>query len=187
MKIKMSPRGFALGVVIFFSLLTVTTVVVLWRQANVWQDQVIDDHVALLRDIFIKIDAECEIINFEHQKNYIDFLNVVKFVGSEVGSMNLARPENWEGPYVDDNPTMQTKYYQIVRTFKGYYIVPGDGVALSNGKVIGKDIIFGEKTDIDALMKREDALKVDGHALAAYLPIGKYKRVSSAFGALQEG
>lgn len=180
----MSPRGFAVGVVAFFSVLTVITLVVLWRQAGSWQDQLIDEHVLSLRNIFMQIDADCEIIDFEHQKNYIDFLNVIKFEGSEVGPMNLVRPENWKGAYVQDNPTMQEKYYQVVRTFKGYYIVPGEGVQLSNGKIIGKDIIFDEQADISAMIQDRNALLIRGYALAAHLPIGKYKRASAAIGVL---
>jgi len=118
-----------------------------------------------LKSIFDRIHATCNIISFDYQKNRINFLNVKEFVGSEVGPMNLAYPDKWEGPYVEDNPTMQTLEYQVVKTRKGYFVTPGDGVELPNGKVIGKDIPLTEDTDIEQLMHTE--LMIDGKALAA--------------------
>jgi hypothetical protein len=169
---NISARFIGVGTALFFVVLIGISAFVWWRQESAWQDQVIHEHIATLHEIFVRIDTDCKIISFEHQKNYIDFLTVVKFVGSEVGSMNLAHPEKWQGPYLNDNPTFQEKYYQIVRTHKGYYIVPGEGVELSNGKVIGKDIIFNEDADIQAMMQEEHALKSkQGYNLAALLPL----------------
>ena len=64
---------------------------------------------------------------------------VKSFEGSEVGSLNLAYPKKWQGPYLGDNPTFQGKAYQIIRTKNGYFVTPGDGIMLPNGLVIGRD------------------------------------------------
>ena len=61
----------------------------------------IAQEVVQLRDIFHRIHKTCVIIDFDEQKNHINFLNVEKFTGSEVGPMNLAHPEKWEGPYLE--------------------------------------------------------------------------------------
>ncbi len=175
MNLTMSPRATALAIMAFFLMLITVSFFMWWRQASVWQDQVINEHITQLHDIFMRIDADCHILNFEHQKNYIDFLNVVKFVGSEVGSMHVEYPDKWNGPYLQDNPTMQEKQYQIVRTQKGYYIVPGEGVELSNGKIIGKDIMFDEKADIDAMLKDPQALQCNEYVLAAHMPLNKHR------------
>ncbi len=145
-------------------------IAVFWRKTFTYRDEVIAENVAQLADIFKKIDEQCGIIDFEYQKNYIDFLTVESFVGSEIGSMNLKYPKHWQGPYLDDNPTMQEKYYQIVRTTKGYFIVPGEGVRLANGKVIGQNIVLTENTDIEALV-HEGELKVNSRALAARISV----------------
>lgn len=166
-----SNRVFAITVFIFFSLMIGVSLYMWQRQAHNWEDQVMSEHINKLHAIFMRIDADCQIIGFEHQKNHIDFLNVVKFVGSEVGSMNLAHPENWQGPYVQDNPTMHEKQYQIVATHKGYFIVPGDGITLSNGKVIGTDIIFDENADIQAMLTDAQGLTHKDYVFAAHLPI----------------
>ncbi|MGE0010018.1 MAG: hypothetical protein AB7F19_05770 [Candidatus Babeliales bacterium] len=165
----MSSYWFGAGIVLFFTILLCISFFTWWQQASVWQEQVIDEHITTLLGIFKRIDAECHITGFEHQKNYIDFLNVATFAGSEVGSMNLAQPHKWKGPYIKDNPTIQEKQYQIVRTHKGYFIVPGEGVELGNGKVIGKDIVFDEDADIEAMMQDEHALKFKEYKLAAPL------------------
>ena len=128
--------------------------------------------VVRLRDIFHRIHKTCEIIDFDAQKNPINFLNVEKFTGSEVGPMNLVHPEKWEGPYLKDNPTLYKISYQVVSTKKGYFITPGDGVELPNKKVIGKDIIFDQKANIDVMMTNPDELMYKDRPLAARLELG---------------
>lgn len=139
----------------------------------------IADDIERLATIFSKIDSTCGIISFDYQKNPINFLNVAHFVSSEVGSMNLKYPDKWQGPYLNDNPTMQGIEYQVVRTQKGYFITPGErierhngilkskGVTLPNGKEIGKDIILEDTSDIAAMIKDPDALSYKGRPLAA--------------------
>jgi hypothetical protein len=130
----------------------------LWRSKAIVDDVVVED-VQHLQQIFKKINDRCGIINFDYQKNLIDFLTVKSFVSSEIGTMNLAYANNWEGPYVQDNPEIEGKYYQIIKTIKGYFITPGDGVKLANGKVIGSDIVLDYNTDIEKLMMDPTALQ----------------------------
>lgn len=75
--------------------------------------------VIRLRDILHRIHKTCEIIDFDAQKNPINFLNVARFTGSEVGPMNLVHPDKWEGPYLQDNPTLYTIPYQVVSNKEG--------------------------------------------------------------------
>lgn len=147
------------------------SLIVFWYQGKKQQDIVIADHIVQLAATFNKIHATCKIIDFEHQQNYIDFLNVISFVGSEVGPMNLTYPEKWEGPYLNDNPTIQEKYYQVVRTKKGHFIVPGPDVRLSNGTIIGKDIIFDEDADVQDMIQR-GILSFEGRPLAVQIMNG---------------
>ena len=128
--------------------------------------------VVQLRDIFHRIHKTCVIIDFDNQQNSINFLNVAKFAGSEVGPMNLVNPEKWEGPYLKENPTLYHITYQVVSTKKGYYITPGNGVTLPNKKVIGRDIILDQKADIDLMMLNPDELLHKDRPLAARLELG---------------
>ena len=150
-----------------------------WFQAKGATDIVIANHIMQLHAVFKKINDDAGIVDFDHQKNYIDFLNVKSFAGSEVGSMNLAYPDKWQGPYLKENPTVQEKNYQVVRTKKGFFIVPGDGVKLSNGKIIGKDIIMDENADIPAMIADQKMLNFKGKPLAAAVPMSKVGKSTS--------
>jgi len=158
--------------ILLFIILVGVSLYKMFYNIKITSDVIIVQEVKELVEIFKRIDKECKIINFDYQKNNINFLNVEKFEGSEVGPMNLTYPQNWKGPYLKDNPTIQNKEYQIVRTKKGYFITPGDGVTLSNGKVVGKDIVLDENADIQKMMADEKALNFKGKALAAPLNIG---------------
>lgn len=138
----------------------------LFQQSRSIVDNVIAQDIKKLSRIFSDIEFNCNILSFKHEKNYIDFLNVTKFVGSEIGAMNLAKAQNWKGPYLKDNLSVQGYVYQIIKTKKGYYIVPGDGVKLSNKKIIGKDIILDQNSNIDELIAN-NILKIKDHVLAA--------------------
>ncbi|HAU30312.1 MAG: hypothetical protein UV79_C0001G0052 [candidate division TM6 bacterium GW2011_GWF2_43_17] len=140
-----------------------------YKDSKTISSQLTAQTVEELAQIFKKIDNRCKIIDFEHEKNYVDFLTVERFVGSEVGSMNLTHAEKWEGPYLRDNPTIQEKYFVIIDTPKGYYLAPGDGVKLANNKVVGVDIILDKNTDFDALISDKDMLLFDGKPLAQFI------------------
>lgn len=141
------------------------------QRSSVKTGAIVAHDVAQLVSIFERIDRECDIISFDYQKNPINFLNVKKFTGSEVGPMNLGHPDKWQGPYLEDNPTIQGKEYQIVRTNAGHFITPGHGVRLPNGKVIGGDIVLDEAADINSMMTDDQQLQWDGKSLAAPLSI----------------
>lgn len=137
------------------------------REARIMVNEVIVKDVERLQEIFKKINSECTISGFEHEKNYIDFLTVKSFVSHEVGSMELMFPSKWQGPYLPENPNVQGKKYEIVKTKYGYYIVPGTGVRLANGKIMGKDIIISAATDIMQLVNEQQGLEYNGKSLVA--------------------
>jgi hypothetical protein len=141
----------------------------LYYQARQQTDEVIADDVTRLAHILRQIDETCKIINFKEEKTVIDFLNVVEFAGSDVGSMFLAHPERWQGPYLKENPSVQGIFYNILNSRQGYFVVPGDGVKLGNGMVIGKTLKLDKDSDIRTLMKDPKALfdKDSGKQLAA--------------------
>lgn len=151
--------------------LVISTVRYFLKDIHSVTDKIITEHIDVLAKIIETIDQKCRIIGFDHQKNYVDFLNVKSFSGSEIGSMNLMYPENWEGPYLETNLTIQEKPYMIVKTKFGYYLTPGEGVRLSNGKVIGEDIKLLESTDMNVLLNDPKALLSGSNNLAIKLDI----------------
>lgn len=162
------PIAVITGIVFFIGITMMDT----WYRAKDDAGLMIAAEVIRLRDIFHRIHKTCTIIDFDAQKNPINFLNVEKFTGSEVGPMNLVYPDKWEGPYLQENPTIYHVAYQVVSTKKGYYITPGDGVKLPNKKIVGTDIILDQKANIDKMMVNEDELMYKDKPLAARLELG---------------
>ena len=161
----------ALSALFFICLIAIAIFSVRYKTKQFSGEAMVGD-VAKLAAYFDQINKDCTILSFDFQQNPINFLTVGSFSGSEVGSMNLAHPEKWQGPYVPDNIAMQGKEYQIVRTDAGYFIVPGNGVILPDGKIIDKDLILGSKADIPELMLKGRSLNYDGKPMAASIVIG---------------
>jgi len=132
----------------------------------------IDKDLHQFVDIFERIDKDCKILNFDYTLNRINFLNVKSFVGTEVGAMHLAFPEQWKGPYLKENPMVQGQEYMVVVTHQGYFVTPGTGVRLPNGHVVGLHVVLNEGTDIEAMIKPDGALNYKGTPLAAKLNVG---------------
>jgi hypothetical protein len=158
--------------VALFAILIGISVFSLMNKSKANTVALMDNDLHMFVDIFKKIHTECKILNFDYQLNVINFLNVKSFAGSEVGSINLAYPEKWQGPYLTDNPTVQGQEYLVVVTHKGCFVTPGTGVRLPSGHVIGTDIILGQDADIQEMMKEGGVLNYKGTPLAAKLDVG---------------
>lgn len=130
---------------------------------------VINEDLAKLSKILHKIDAECNIMNVTQERGVIDFLTVEKFLGSEVGCLNLAFPEKWKGPYLKNTPRLSGRCYEIVSVDEGYFIVPGNGVSLPNGMVLGRDIKLSHKISLKKLIADGGVLNYKGQPLGVHL------------------
>ncbi len=85
-------------------------------------------------------------------------MNVEKFIGSTLGGLQLAYPERWNSNFIGSNPTLQGKFYQIIKAKDGVFVAPGDGVRLPSGKIIGRDIIINARTSMSAYIKADGVL-----------------------------
>jgi hypothetical protein len=162
---------YALILAVAFLAVLTTVVIKFITQIRVANDELIAEQVVQLQQIFTRINDRCKITNFRHKKDHLDFLNVISFAGSVVGPMNLLEPQNWEGPYLQENLTIGGIEYEIVGTKTGYYIVPGDGVELSNGQVIGKSLIITPQSNIENMIRDPQALMSNNRPLAAKIPM----------------
>lgn len=163
--------------VTLFSIFVIIAIFNTFMTSKEYTAEIIDKDIKKIAEAIEKIEKDCKILNFAAQQNVINFLNVKAFVGSEVGPLNLKHPEKWQGPYLQDNPTLQGHEYLLVVTKKGYFITPGEGVKLPNGKVIGTDIKFDKRSDIEAMMVRDDQLRCQGKAMAVQVTIKKRKKI----------
>ncbi|MFA5998540.1 MAG: hypothetical protein WC747_00770 [Candidatus Babeliales bacterium] len=156
---------------LIFGLLFIASISIYWRYGTQSTDTIIHQDVMMLQKIFKQIHNDCSIVSFAHSKNNIDFLTVKQFVGPEVGAMSLGFSSQWKGPYLKENPTINQQVYQILQTKTGCFIVPGDGVVLSNGKKIGVDFVLDENSDMDEMMQNPECLKSSAGALVAQIPV----------------
>jgi len=134
--------------------------------------QVIHDDLQKLTLALNQINKDCGILSIDHFKIPINFLNVIKFTGSEVGALNLIHPEKWKGPYLRDNPTINGIEYQLVLVKDGYFILPGDDVKLPNGKIMGKDIIIAKNMEIIPLIEGKETFCYKHWCTVSRLEIG---------------
>jgi len=155
-----------------FSTIFLISTITLWRSSRLAFDEVAHDDILKLQQIFERIQDDCYIVDFEHVFNYIDFLNVRSFSGEKVGSMELAFAKNWNGPYLTNNLRIQNKLYAVLKNKQGYFIIPGYGVQLANGKVIGKTLILDENSDMKKVMQDDQGLNSKPGVLAAQIKIG---------------
>ncbi|MBD3273431.1 hypothetical protein GF385_03730 [Candidatus Dependentiae bacterium] len=192
---KIFKKIFPIFSITLLSLLVIFFIARVYREKPYFVTSVIANDIRIIVNALNKIDRECSILSIENQRNYIDFLNVIKFTGSEVGCLNLAYPEKWQGPYVKDNPTMQGKLYEIIKNKEGVYVVPGVGVKLPNGFKVGKDFELSFDSSVDEMLKDGGFLNYKGLYLAAKLKfeIGDWgreelrkKRLESFNDALEE-
>jgi hypothetical protein len=130
---------------------------------------VISEDLDRLEQILNRIDKECNILSIRTQGADLNFFTVEKFAGSNVGCLNLAYPKNWRGPYLRQDPTIDGRFYEIVRANDGYFIVPGQGVKLPNDMIMGKDIVINNHTRVYDLLKPGGKLNFKGQALATQL------------------
>jgi hypothetical protein len=157
----------AIFITVFF-----ISAITLWHSSRLSFDEAAHDDIVKLQRVFMQIQKDCYIVDFEHTFNHIDFLNVSSFSGEKIGSMELAFPKNWNGPYLKNNLRIQNKLYAILKNKQGYFIVPGYGVRLANGKVIGKTLILDQNSDMKKLMQDDDGLNSKSGILAAQVKIG---------------
>lgn len=176
MAISVKQSSLQIMVTILLCMLFMLSCITFWYQSSIVTDQNIVNDVALLASIFKKINKQCHIVDFKFQQNNsIDYLQVIAFEGSEIGSMALKDPKKWQGPYLRDNLTAQGKFYQIVKTREGYFIAPGNGVTLHNGKTVGKEIRFDYNAHLSGMAQNPHLLQFQGKPLVAPLEIGLHK------------
>lgn len=115
----------------------------LFLESTSLKKEKITERMENIADLLMKIDSDCGIESFALDKTPLNFFTVASFVGSEVGSLKLKHPDRWTGPYMVENPTLQGIPYVLIKSTRGYlYIAPGDGVRLSQGDIIGRDVIL---------------------------------------------
>lgn len=178
-----------------FFLLTITSVFVyqVLKERPIYLAATIKSDLDQLEKSLTKIDTECSVLSITPSRAQINFLNVEKFSGSMVGCLNLAYPKKWTGPYSPTTPTLQGKPYELVKANDGFYIVPGHGVKLPNGLIVGKHFEIDVSFPIGQMIQPGGKLYYKNEALARKIKFtigdlnssvaeasGTYERISNA-------
>ncbi len=119
--------------------------------------------------ILSQIDKECNILSITNNQGVINFLTVERFAGSQIGCFNLAYPSKWQGPYVTRNPSILGKFYEIIKTAEGVFILPGKGVELPSREILGVTLLIDPNVSIVSMMQEGGPLNYEGHSLALKL------------------
>lgn len=155
-------RYFTLFSSIFFSFLLIFFVVKVYYEKPNVVASLIQSDIKNIHRILLEIDKTCAISLVKKNRITLDFLTVVKFIGSEIGGLNLMYPEHWKGPYIKDCPELQLKAYELVRARDGFFIIPGVDTKLPNGFIVGKDFDISEQTLVLPLLKEGGPLFYKG-------------------------
>ena len=138
----------------FFGLLVLLFMIRLFYSRPYSVASVIEDDIKVISLALKRIDKECNILSIEEDYNEINFLTVKSFDTSRVGPLSLAYPKKWNGPYVSVTPTIQDKSYELVKAGDGVFVMPGQGVHLPNGLVVGKDFVVDKNTKVASLLQK---------------------------------
>jgi len=68
-----------------------------------------------------------------------------------------------------NNPTVQEKFYEVVKAKDGLFVIPGVGVKLPNGKTIGKEIKIDENVNVSPMLNDGGFLTFENQKLGAQL------------------
>ncbi|MCK4265322.1 hypothetical protein KAW80_03120 [Candidatus Babeliales bacterium] len=142
----------------FFLVLLFFTVYVFVFHRPLMKSNFLISDIDKIVKILERIDKECNILSISGERHPVNFFTVKEFAGSEIGPLNLAHPDQWRGPYLDNNPAAGGKFYEIVRAKDGYYIVPGYGVQLPNGLIIGKDFKIDREVNVKEMLQNDGKL-----------------------------
>jgi hypothetical protein len=166
---KFFSKYFPVVSTFFFALLVIVFVAKIFYSRPRIIASIIEDDIKLITLALEKIDAKCSILTIEGDHNEINFLNVKKFSGSQVGPLGLAYADRWAGPYIRINPTLQETFYEIVKAKDGIFVIPGRGVVLPSGLKIGKDFVVGTGTEVGKMTEEGGPLTFEGKKFASKL------------------
>lgn len=122
------------------------------------------------------IDEQCVATSLGSGRTPLNFFTVKNFTGSVIGGIELQNPVGWRGPYLEVNPSLQQQYYELVETGDGFYVIPGRGVILPNGYVVGKDFDVMKDTDVAKMLQPGGFLHYKNEQLAMRV---KFKKLVS--------
>lgn len=144
-----------------------------------WHAAVVQADLRHIADAVTRMHHDCEIKKMRVGIHPITALAKRRIQPYDLQNITLAHPGSWKGPYLARVPVVQNHPYQLLKTHRGLFIVPGTGVTLPNGQIVGRDLEWHARTDVTALADSGGPLFYQGQPLMAEIVYGESKgRVS---------
>lgn len=138
-----------IGTATLLGLITLCTLHFVMR-APQWQISAVQTDLHRIGAAIRQLDTDCYITDMRVGLHPVSILTRHTLNEGPL-YLNLQHPKKWKGPYLHRIPTLQDKPYQLLKTNTGLFVVPGEGVKLPSGLVIGEDIEWRADTDVNAL------------------------------------
>lgn len=161
----------------FFVVLVTTSLIMLASLRTIYRTSdftaaIISNDLSCIAHALTKLHTSCTIVSFEREHSPLDFLTMPSLpTFAKNKHLTVAQPEKWRGPYLTEIPTVQGKAYEICRAYDGYFLIPGRGVQLPNGLVMGVDLIITPEILVAPLLSTGKALNYKGEQLAKKLDL----------------
>ena len=138
-----------------------------------WHERQVHKDLQHIARAVTAMDKDCRIVDMRVGIHLLTPLTQKLVSEHELSNTVFKYPENWRGAYLAKMPLIQGKPYQLLKTDKGLFVVPGSGVVLPNGMMVGRDIIWQAQTDVAALTRSGGPLFYRGVALALKVAYGR--------------
>lgn len=116
-----------------------------------WHTRLIQGDLNRIAQAVHALDRDCGIKNMRTGRYPLMPLTQYAWPSGQLHGMSVARPENWRGPYLPKVIALQGKPYELLKTNSSLYVVPGNGVTLPSGAIIGDTFSWCANTDVNAL------------------------------------
>ena len=165
------------GSIILIALITLCTMHFVVR-APQWQVSVVQTDLHRIASALRALDTDCYITDMRVGLHPVSVLTRRSLADGPF-YIELKESKNWKGPYLKNSPTLQDKPYQLLKTNKSLFVVPGEGVELPSGLVVGTDIEWHADTDVTALTRSGGSLFYKSGPVALEVVYGQGARKQS--------
>ena len=147
-------------------------------RAPQWQISAVQTDLYRIAAALKQLDNDCSISDMRVGLHPIELLTHQNLPSEHI-YIDLKNSENWDGPYLSGSATIQGKPYQLLKTKRGLFVVPGDGVQLPLAFIIGQDITWHAESDIAALSAPGNVLFYKSGPLTLEVVYGEKARIRS--------
>jgi len=134
-------------------------------QSSEWNAGTVRADLSHLEEALKNFDGDCGIQEVLSGGHSLLFLTQTARPTDAFAAFKLANENTWRGPYIHKVPVAQGYPYMLLKTNKGLFIVPGEGVRLPKGSILGKEFFLTAESNLKALSAAGGILSHNGEPL----------------------